>query len=97
MNQEEADSINGILQNWGYLETFDLNKGCNETPEALDNLLTSFFVMEEDCTKKMLLADFITQDVFRYMMVRLVLATFLIISLKFWAKRLACAMREPTQ
>ena len=42
---EKSDSVNGVLQDWRFIEELDLEKGSNTTEEALDALLVFFFVV----------------------------------------------------
>ena len=63
MDQEKADSINGVAIDWETIQELDLSKGLNTKEEAIGYILEAFFVVDEE---GMPLTELIEQPVFQY-------------------------------
>ena len=63
MDQEKADSINGVAIDWETIQELDLSKGLNTKEEAIGYILEVFFVVDEE---GMPLTELIEQPVFQY-------------------------------
>ena len=64
---EKSDSVNGVLQDWRFIEELDMEKGSNTIEEALDALLVFWFVVTKTKDEKVRLQDMVNQDVFQYL------------------------------
>ena len=67
MDMEKSDSVNGVLQDWRFIEELDMEKGSNTIEEDLDALLVFWFVVTKTKDEKVRLQDMVKQDVFQYL------------------------------
>ena len=62
---DAADSINGVKVDWEVIVGLDLLKARNEKHDALDIIITTFFVFDE--RKIVAVSDLVEEEVFRYL------------------------------
>ena len=48
MDQESADTINGVGVDWAAIEKLNMYKGKNTKQEALDHIFSTFYVVDEE-------------------------------------------------